>query len=163
MCVTDALKRSFPSLPVEICEMIAPNLTEAYAASQRAVHFSQRRGRVVLSLEKKIWLKRVVLGGSSYVASLSNDDRDIDDTRGGRLLLFDPATSDPSAYIYVASDYLGIRDIVIQRDIPVVDQKLPPWWEVCTLASRGASLTVMQDVREPLLTFWNRQKRGCET
>jgi hypothetical protein len=141
------------SIPLELCEHIAAHchLREWAAAASRAFWGkysatpAPREHRFGIS--SAVWARHVEFEGVRYIAQLTNEP-------GRQLasfsLVYTPTRGKPADTLYVAEDYLGIRDILFASSptTPLVPYDPGVWWKRLKIPP-GYFLGAWTDVRFP--------------
>ncbi|KAK1955939.1 hypothetical protein LY78DRAFT_621316 [Colletotrichum sublineola] len=136
-------------LPLEICSDIASRALEHEYERRLAVWYIDGiRGEVKsrvsrVALAKKIYARTVDFEGVRYIARLTNttaaDGRDI--------LVFDPTSRTPADRLYVASDHLGIRQLLFTNSSGgcAIKQEPDVWWKTSSLNILSGVIRVQTD------------------
>ncbi|TQN73717.1 hypothetical protein CSHISOI_01677, partial [Colletotrichum shisoi] len=118
---------------------IERSLTVWYADERRA---EMRRKVSRVAMSKKIYARTVDFEGVQYISRLTN-------TAAGGLdvMVFDPISRTPADRLYVASDHLGIRQLLFANSLfdYAIKQEPDVWWQTVSLDCLGGFIRAQGD------------------
>lgn len=160
--VLETATRHVLHLPEEVRHNIASWALDSYTTRRRlATDCANKRCAEVTNVvsssidtSKMIYAKYVEFEGVQYIACLANAASDEKD-----VLLFDPTLPSSTDSLYVASDHLGVRQILFadSSEQGTIQQAADVWWKAVKLESLGGLLRFYGDVSaspgtKPMLT-----------
>ena len=138
-----SLSRWLPNFPLEVTRLVSESLLEAYTVTERAVRFGCT-GCNEVRLAGPIWARYTHISGIRYITALSNKDIFGFDTQ----MVYDPAASTPARFVWMASDYFGMREIRTSCNTDYIVEHADITWQAVPVA-RSRTLITYRDVRLP--------------
>ncbi|RFN43511.1 hypothetical protein FIE12Z_12262 [Fusarium flagelliforme] len=152
--IDNSLRESFDKLPLELWRMVSDDdeLIRLYTLAEMSLKRRQKDWSIDLTLP--VWATYTTIDGVEYVSSLSNSQT----TKARRVCQDIKADK----VLYISSDHLGIRQILTDPSLAILDEYHPVYWqpvsvESQTLSFKGDGYRLREVVRPSVQApvFWS--------
>ncbi|KAM0247819.1 hypothetical protein ACHAP5_003829 [Fusarium lateritium] len=121
--IENALRKRYGKLSPELWHLISDDegLIRLYTIAE--ISLPRYETKFSIDPSAPAWITCVKIDGIEYVSSLSNSPR------AGCRQAWEPRSPSPNQFLYISSDYLGIRQIMTDPSRAKAIEKYPEYWK----------------------------------